>query len=94
MAFYQQGLTNAQYKEMLDNAIYNNVPLRESDFISVEPSVAYRLIKASENSAIHKVIEYTTDNQIVKVNSVDYSGNVQDFFAYHDERFNTQGKTD
>ena len=40
-------------------------------------SVAYRLIKASENSAIHKVIEYTTDNQIVKVNSVDYSGNVK-----------------
>jgi hypothetical protein len=71
------GLTNSQYKEMLDNAIYDNVPLRESDFISVEPSVAYRLIKASENSAIHKVIEYTTDNQIVKVNSVDYSGNAK-----------------
>jgi len=71
------GLTNSQYKEMLDNAIYDNVPLRESDFISVEPSVAYRLIKASENSATHKVIEYTTDNQIVKVNSVDYSGNVK-----------------
>ena len=72
-----QGLTTAQYKEILDNAMYNNVPLRESDFISVEPSVAYRLIKASENSAIHKVIEYTTDNQVVKVNSVDYSGNVK-----------------
>lgn len=71
------GLSNAQYKTMLDNALYDNVPLRESDFISVEPSVAYRLIKASENSATHKVIEYTTDNQIVKVNSVDYSGNVK-----------------
>jgi hypothetical protein len=71
------GLTNLQYKDMLDNAIYNNVPLRESDYISVEPSVSYRLIKASENSAIHKVIEYTTDNQVVKVNSVDYSSNVK-----------------
>lgn len=71
------GLTNSQYKDMLDNAIYDNVPLRESDYISVEPSVAYRLIKASENSAIHKVIEYTTDNQVVKVNSVDYSGNAK-----------------
>ena len=71
------GLTNAQYKDILDNALYTNVPLRESDYISVEPSVAYRIIKASENSATHKVIEYTTDNQIVKVNSVDYSGNVK-----------------
>ena len=71
------GLTNNEYKEIIDKAMFANVPLRETDFISVEPSVAYRLIKASENSAIHKVIEYTTDNQIVKVNSVDYSGNVK-----------------
>ena len=34
------GLTNLQYKDILDNALYTNVPLRESDFISVEPSVA------------------------------------------------------
>ena len=69
------GLTNLQYKDILDNAIYNNVPLRESDFISVEPSKAYKLIKVSANEVTHKVIEYTTDNQVVKVTPVVYMTN-------------------
>lgn len=71
------GLTNAQYKEMLDNAIFTNVPLRESDYIAVEPLQSYKIIKVSNNSVNHKVIEYSMDNQVVKVNSVDYSGNIK-----------------
>ena len=69
------GLTNNEYKEMLDKAMFANVPLRETDYIPVEPNKAYKLIKVSANEVIHKVIEYTTDNQIVKVTPVVYTTN-------------------
>jgi hypothetical protein len=69
------GLTNNEYKEMIDKAMFNNVPLRETDYIAVEPSKAYKLIKVSANEVTHKVIEYTTDNQVVKVTPVVYTTN-------------------
>jgi hypothetical protein len=69
------GLTNNEYKEMIDKAMLTNVPLRETDYISVEPSKAYKLIKVSSNEVTHKVIEYTTDNQVVKVTPVVYTTN-------------------
>ncbi|MDI9503784.1 MAG: hypothetical protein QM205_02435, partial [Bacillota bacterium] len=69
------GLTNNEYKEMIDKALFDNVPLRETDYIVVEPSKAYKLIKVSANEVTHKVIEYTTDNQVVKVTPVVYTTN-------------------
>ena len=69
------GLTNNEYKEMIDKAMFTNVPLRETNYIAVEPSKAYKLIKVSSNEVTHKVIEYTTDNQVVKVTPVVYTTN-------------------
>jgi hypothetical protein len=69
------GLSNDEYKEMIDRAMFANVPLRETDYIAVEPSKAYKLIKVSANEVTHKVIEYTTDNQVVKVTPVVYTTN-------------------
>ncbi|MFA5720037.1 MAG: hypothetical protein WC939_03150, partial [Acholeplasmataceae bacterium] len=69
------GLSDDEYKEMIDKAMFANVPLRETNYIAVEPSKAYKLIKVSSNEVTHKVIEYTTDNQIVKVTPVVYTTN-------------------
>ena len=69
------GLSNDEYKEMIDRAMFTNVPLRETDYIAVEPNKAYKLIKVSANEVTHKVIEYTTDNQVVKVTPVVYTTN-------------------
>jgi len=85
------GLTDAQYKAILDSACNRsktpmvNVPLRETSLISVEPSTAYKFIKASANNPIHKVVEYATDGQVVKVTTLSYTD--------HKATFTTQSQT-
>jgi lysophospholipase L1-like esterase len=85
------GLTDAQYKAILDSACNRsktpmvNVPLRETSLISVEPSTTYKLIKASANTPVHKVIEYATDGQVVKVSVLTYTD--------HKATFTTQSQT-
>ena len=58
---------------MIDKAMFTNVPLRETNYIAVEPSKAYKLIKVSANEVTHKVIEYTTESS--KVTPVVYTTN-------------------
>lgn len=70
------GLSNQEYKDILDNANFNNVPLRESVYIQVEPNTIYKLIKTSSNdNIIHKLLEYTNNDKLVKVNDITYTSN-------------------